>query len=182
MTTERICELDGTRCLKRNDESLHLTITASLNSKAEIKSQENLAVLKKSYVEEERKSCSIEVGGRSSQDKWKNPKPQVKWKGISHNVDVKKNLGHKLQGKLKKRNRSLCKIRMAEDAKVDGVRNRIKRGLEQLRKDREEERAATKLQEELQENVEKAQERVLQLEEELWKERDEYKYSWEQER
>ena len=33
----------------------------------------------------------------------------------------------------------------------------------------------------MQENVEKAQKRVLQLEDNLWKELDEYMYSWEQE-
>ena len=57
----------------------------------------------------------------------------------------------------------------------------MKKGLKQLRKAREEERAAKELQEEMLENVEKAQERVLQLAENLWKELDEYMYSWEQE-
>ena len=57
---------------------------------------------------------------------------------------------------------------MAEDSKVDdGIRTRIKKGLKQLRNAREE-RAARELREEMQEHVEKARERALRLEENLW--------------
>ena len=54
----------------------------------------------------------------------------------------------------------------------------MKKGLKQLRKAREEERAAKELQEEMLENVEKAQERVLQLKGDLWKELHEFLYSF----
>ena len=48
---------------------------------------------------------------------------------------------------------------MAEDAKVDdGASSRLRRALKQLRKDREEERAARELLEEMQQNVDEAQE------------------------
>ena len=44
---QNISGISGTLYLKRNDESLYITIFVSLKSKAEIKSQENLAVLKR---------------------------------------------------------------------------------------------------------------------------------------
>ena len=60
---------------------------------------------------------------------------------------------------------------MAEDAKVDdGTRTRNKKGLRQLRKAREEEKTTRELQKEMQENLEKAHERVLQMAENLWRE------------
>ena len=58
---------------------------------------------------------------------------------------------------------------MAEDAKIDdGIRTRIKKGLKQLSKAREEARAAKEPQEEMQKKEEKAKERVLEVEENLW--------------
>ena len=83
-----------------------------------------------------------------------------------------------------KRETKICALSegMAEDAKLDGVRARIKKALKQLSQAREEERAAKELQEEMKENVERAQERVLESEENLCKELDEYMYSWEQEK
>ena len=70
---------------------------------------------------------------------------------------------------------------MAEDAKIDdGIRTRIKKGLKQLSKAREKARAAKELQEEIHENEEKAQERVLEVEENLWVTFNEDMNSWEQ--
>ena len=69
---------------------------------------------------------------------------------------------------------------MAEDAKVDdGIRTRLKRALKKLRKDREVERAARELQEEMQRNVEEAQEPVWESDENLCKELEEDMHSWE---
>ena len=71
---------------------------------------------------------------------------------------------------------------MAEDAKVDdGVRTRLRRALKQLRKDREEERAARELLEEMQRNVGEEQERACESERSLCRELEEYVYSWERE-
>ena len=57
---------------------------------------------------------------------------------------------------------------MAEDAKGDdGDRGRLRRALNQLRKDGREERAARELQEETQQNVDEAQERAWESEQSL---------------
>ena len=71
---------------------------------------------------------------------------------------------------------------MAEDAKVDdGARSRLRRALKQLRKDREEERAARELLEGMQQHVDEAQERACESERSLCRELAEYMYSWERE-
>ena len=71
---------------------------------------------------------------------------------------------------------------MAEDAKVDDSdRSRLRRALKQLRKDREEERAARKFLEEMQQNVDEAQEPASESEWTLCRELEEYMYSWDRE-
>ena len=49
MKMEKISEMNDALYLKRNDESLYLAILVSLNSMAEIKSQEKPSSLKKSH-------------------------------------------------------------------------------------------------------------------------------------
>ena len=49
MKMEKVSDMDDSLYLERNDESLYLTILVSLNSKAEVKSQEKLSSLKKSH-------------------------------------------------------------------------------------------------------------------------------------
>ena len=57
---------------------------------------------------------------------------------------------------------------MAEDARVDdGARSRLRRALKQLRKDMEEERATRELLEEIQQNVDEAQERACESDQSL---------------
>ena len=69
---------------------------------------------------------------------------------------------------------------MADDAKCDdGDRGRLRRALNQLRKDRREERAARELQEEMQQYVDEAQERAWESEQNLCSKLVEYMYSWE---
>ena len=151
MSTERIYELDDTRHLKRNDESLYLAILVSLNSKAAVLKR---AMSKRSAGWSSRdwhskanwQRSPIEDGGQSSQDKWKNLKPRVQWKEMSHNVDElgtlvneKKSTWVKSCKESSKRETAVDAISegMAEDAKVDdGIRNRINKGLKQLHKAR----------------------------------------------
>ena len=96
----RFFEIYGTLCLKRNDESLHITILVSLKSKTDIKEEEKPDSFQKLcrtksaewssrdwYSKANWQRSAIEYGGQSSQDKWKNPKPRVKWKDISHDVE-----------------------------------------------------------------------------------------------
>ena len=54
MKMERISEIHDALHLKRNDESLYLTILVSFNSKTEIKSQDKPSSLKKSHDKKER--------------------------------------------------------------------------------------------------------------------------------
>ena len=93
-------------------------------------------------------------------------------------VKERKALGSKVARKAQKeRPKSMLTSEgMAEDAKVDdGIRTRIKKGLKQLRKAREEEKAAKELQEEVQEKVEISA--GASAEENLWKELDESRYA-----
>ena len=93
-------------------------------------------------------------------------KPRAKWKEISHDVEeldmlVKEKRSTWVKS-CKENSRTKTEIYaregMAEDVKVDdGARSRLRRGLEQLRKDKEEERAARELLEEMQQNVDKTQ-------------------------
>ena len=111
---------------------------------------------------------------------------------ISHNMEElgvlvkekEKHLDYKLQGKFEKRDQpKLMTVTnpdsVAADAKVDdGCRSRLRRALKQLRKDREEERTARELLEEMQQNVDEAQERTSESGRSLCRELEEYVYSW----
>ena len=134
---------------------------------------------------------AVEDAGQSSQDKWKRSKPRAKWKEISHNVEElgvllkeKKTHGSKVARKVRNCETEIFAISegMAEDAKVDdGDRSRLMRALKELRKDREEERAARELLEEMQQNLDEAQERASVSERSLCRELEEYMYSWDPE-
>ena len=59
MKMEKNFKIDDVLYLKRNDESLHLAILISLNSKAEVKRQEKPSSLKQSH---DRKECEVVIG------------------------------------------------------------------------------------------------------------------------
>ena len=72
---------------------------------------------------------------------------------------------------------------MTENEKAeDGDKSRLRKALKQLRKDKEEEKgAARELLEEMQQNVNEAQERASESERSLCWELEDYLYSWERE-
>ena len=104
MQMEKNSEMDDALYLTRNDESLYTTILVSLNSKAEIKSQEKSGSLKKSHDKRERElviglvwhpktkwqgsPIDGDAGAQSSQDNWGAPGPKMKWKEVSHTMTL----------------------------------------------------------------------------------------------
>ena len=113
--------LDDALYLKRNNESLYLTILVSLSSKAEIKSQEKAGSLKKSHDKKEREVVSGgwhtktkwqsspidgDAGAQSFRDKWRARGPKMKWKEILHTVnqDKKKITGSTVVKKVRREN------------------------------------------------------------------------------
>ena len=105
-------------------------------------------------------------GGLSSQDQWKKPASRGKWKAVSNLVEE---LGTLLKEVLV----------IADELKTTGqadenTRAIIMRGLKRPRKIKEEEAAK--------ELLEEIQDKQQQLEDEVWKEIEEYIISWEQER
>ena len=105
MTMENISEMDDAPYLKRNDESLCLTILVSLNSMAEVWNQEKPSSLKKSHDKKERVlvigwvaveeqvAVLTDGWGRWSSEsptiKWGAPGPKMKWKEVSHSMLTK---------------------------------------------------------------------------------------------
>ena len=96
--------------------------------------------------------CSpIDDEGQSSPERWKKPTPRLYGK-ISHSVDELGLLVKEKKGTWIKRCRESSRREtevfatsedMAEAAKIDnGTRTRIKKGLKQIRKSREEEKTA----------------------------------------
>ena len=110
---------------------------------------------------------AVEDAGQSSQDKRESSKPRAKWKEISHTVEelgtlVKEKKSTWIKGCVRKEKPKYASSEgIAENANVeDGDKSRLRKALKQLRKDREEESTARELLEEMEQNVNEAQERA----------------------
>ena len=116
-------------------------------------------------------------GGQSSHDTWDTPKPKVKWKEISAEIDAvgtavkeKKNTWHKSGRESSKRETEL--ITMVESAATDEKqeerdRCRIKDQLAEVRRRKDEEDEARCFIEEMQRNIDAAQNKIFEAEQKL---------------
>ena len=95
------CEVDDAIYLKSGSESVHIFFTFTFALEIEIKGKEESGSFEKGHDKEQFELVVKRVayedrlaalldddGGQSSQDRWKKPAPQAKWKEVSHTVGL----------------------------------------------------------------------------------------------